>query len=178
MLLAGAVRVCSSWLREGKARRQERQPVCRLLSSHSSAPEPLIEDLEHCLSYIEAGAQEPGVKLLRLRRLEADQAVVLREDAAEVLQGLRCSGGSFRSRLFALNGGRENAEQIRLRRSASLTWHEPSSVRISPGGVPTASGSCFWFAVRACLVDRRSVEFCQERATRLNIRLWDVSGNT
>ena len=32
LLLAGAVRVCSSWLREGKARRQERplQPFCFL----------------------------------------------------------------------------------------------------------------------------------------------------
>eukprot|EP00439_Symbiodinium_sp_Y106_P054272 s1345_g7.t1 len=60
LLLAGAVRVCSSWLREGKARRQ---------------------DLEHCLSYIEA--------------------VVLREDAAEVLQGLRCSGDTSTEKRFS-----------------------------------------------------------------------------
>ncbi|CAE7742733.1 Zmynd10 [Symbiodinium sp. CCMP2592] len=60
LLLAGAVRVCSSWLREGKARRQ---------------------DLEHCLSYIEA--------------------IVLREDAAEVLQGLRCSGDTSTEKRFS-----------------------------------------------------------------------------
>ncbi|CAE7340007.1 unnamed protein product [Symbiodinium microadriaticum] len=59
LLLAGAVRVCSSWLREGKARRQ---------------------DLEHCLSYIEA--------------------VVLREDAAELLEGLRWSADTSTEKRF------------------------------------------------------------------------------
>ena len=103
---------------------------------------------------------------------------MLREDAAELLEGLRWSAGSCdpgRSAQKPFGEGRDNAEQIPLQRSASLTWHEASSVRISPRRRQEA---CFCFAVCASLGDRRSLELCQERATRLQIRLWSVSGKS
>ncbi|CAE7561288.1 unnamed protein product [Symbiodinium natans] len=59
LLLHGALRLCSSWLREGKARRQ---------------------DLQRCVAYIEA--------------------VVLREDAVELLGDLRCPAGNSTEKLF------------------------------------------------------------------------------